>query len=101
MSEALGRPMEDLPNRPHVALNRTRSPARPCGSVQADDHCGCTTPAPRSDGAQLCGRPWEEKRHQRSLVDTHMALLFSPPRDGLSILDDLCNLLIRKSLENF
>jgi hypothetical protein len=32
------------------------------------DHCGCTTPAPRSDGGQPCGRTWEEKRHQRSVV---------------------------------
>src|SRR2546428_1179697 len=29
---------------------------------------GCTTPAPRSDGGQPCGRTWEETRHHRSLV---------------------------------
>jgi len=34
-----GRPMEDLPNGPNVALNRTLSPSRTCGSVQAGDDC--------------------------------------------------------------
>src|SRR5215468_2356394 len=29
---------------------------------------GCTTPAPRSDGGQPCGRPWEEQRQYRSLA---------------------------------
>src|SRR6266566_3829210 len=29
---------------------------------------GCTTPAPRSDVGQPCGRTWEEQRHHRSLV---------------------------------
>src|SRR5215471_7869017 len=63
-----GRPMEDRPHGQHVALHRTLSPWRTCGSVQADDHCGCTTPAPRSDGGQPWDRPWEEKRPHRSLV---------------------------------
>jgi len=35
-----GGPMEDLPNRQRLALYRTRSPSRPCGSVQTGDH-GC------------------------------------------------------------
>src|SRR5262245_7118532 len=39
-----GRPMEDLPNGQNVALNRTLSPSRTCGSVQADDHCGVPFP---------------------------------------------------------
>ena len=34
-----GRPMEDLPNGQNVALHRTLSPSRPCGSVQAGNHC--------------------------------------------------------------
>jgi len=34
-----GRPMEDLLHEQNVALNRTRSPLRPCGSVQAGHHC--------------------------------------------------------------
>jgi hypothetical protein len=34
-----GRPMEDLPNGHNVALPRTHSPLRPCGSVQAGHHC--------------------------------------------------------------
>jgi len=34
-----GRPMEDLLHEQNVALNRTRSPSRPCGSVQAGHHC--------------------------------------------------------------
>jgi len=67
-----GRPMEDLPHGQNVALNRTLSPSRPCGSDPAGYHyCprgGCTTSAPRSDGSQPCGRTWEEKRHHRSLV---------------------------------
>jgi hypothetical protein len=63
-----GRPMEDLPHGQNVALNRTRSPSRPCGSVQANDHCGCTTPAPRPDRSQSWGRTWKEKRHQHSRV---------------------------------
>jgi len=36
--QGAGRPLEDLPNGPNVALHRTRSPSRPCGSVQAGDH---------------------------------------------------------------
>jgi len=35
-----GRPLEDLPHGQPLALHRTRSPSRMCGSVQADDH-GC------------------------------------------------------------
>src|SRR6516162_6916300 len=89
MSGALGIPWRTCqadksrpePHAQPVAYMRQRS---------GRDHCGCTTPAPRSDGGQPCGRTWEEKRHQRSLVDAHMAVLFSLPRDGLSILDDLC-----------
>jgi len=34
-----GPPMEDLPNGHNVALKGTLSPSRPCGSVQAGDHC--------------------------------------------------------------
>jgi len=34
-----GRPMEDLPNGHNLALNRTLSLSRTCGSVQAGDHC--------------------------------------------------------------
>jgi len=63
-----GRPIVDLPHGPNVALHRTRSPSRTCGSVQAEDHCGCTPPAPRSDGGQPWGRPWEEQRPHRSCV---------------------------------
>jgi hypothetical protein len=35
-----GRPMEDRPHGQNVAMHRTLSPSRTCGSVQADDHCG-------------------------------------------------------------
>jgi len=28
------------------------------------------------------------------MCDAHTAVLFSPPRDGFSILDDLCKILI-------
>jgi len=31
--------MEDLPHGHNVALNRTRSPSRTCGSVQAGGPC--------------------------------------------------------------
>jgi len=31
--------MEDLQHEQNVALHRTRSPSRPCGSVQAGHHC--------------------------------------------------------------
>jgi hypothetical protein len=34
-----GRPMEDLPHGHNVALHRTRSPSRTCGSVQAGGPC--------------------------------------------------------------
>ena len=30
-----------------------------------------------------------------------MAVLFSPPRDGLSRLDDLYNLLMKNAIDNF
>src|SRR5436309_5177384 len=73
MSGALGVPWRTLPYGQNVALYRTLSPSLACGSVQADDHCGCTTPAPRSDGGQPWGRPRKEKRHHRSRV----------PRDAL------------------
>jgi hypothetical protein len=33
-----GRPMQDLPHGHNVALHRTLSLSRPCGSVQAGDH---------------------------------------------------------------
>src|SRR6266852_1368263 len=39
---------------------------------------GCTTPAPRSDGGQPCGRTWEEKRHHRSLVPRDAMLTWRP-----------------------
>src|SRR5262245_2119228 len=69
-----GRPMEDLPNGYNVTLHRTLSPSRPYGSVQAGDYCGGTTPAPRSDGGQPCGRTWEEQRHHRFLVPSALLL---------------------------
>ena len=31
--------IEDLPYGHNLALHRTRSPSRPCGSVQKGDHC--------------------------------------------------------------
>src|SRR6266446_3472554 len=100
-----GRPMEDLPNGQNVALNRTLSPSRTCGSVQAGDYYGCTTPAPRSDGSQPYGRTWEEKRHHRSLVPrdamltgwSSLRLLAMASPDW----DDLCNPLIKNTLDSF
>src|SRR5713101_9515492 len=48
---------------------------------------GCTTPAPRSDGGQPCGRTWEEKRHHRSLV----------PRDAMPTRRSSFRLLVMAS----
>ena len=51
------------PHAQPVAYGRQRSGRWPLWTPR-----GCTTPAPRSDGGQPCGRTWEEKRHHRSLV---------------------------------
>jgi len=51
------------PHAQPVASVRQRSGRRPLLIPR-----GCTTPAPRSDGSQLCDRTWEEKRYQRSRV---------------------------------
>src|SRR5215831_9243209 len=51
------------PHAQPVASVRSRSGRSPLLTPR-----GCTTPVPRSDGSQLCGRIWEEKRHHRALV---------------------------------
>ena len=135
-----GRPREDLPHGHNVALHRTRSPSRLCGSGQAGGPCcprgGGTLPHHaamedhpvvahgRSNGTiapsflvrrcpQAATPKFEVKRHGASghsndcmpvspgsysasnfAGAAHTAVLFSPPRDGFSLLDDLCKLLI-------
>src|SRR4030095_8731419 len=89
-----GRPMENLPNGQNVALNHTLSLSRTCGSVQAGDHC-CPrgiVPLPpyavmETNPVVVHGRKTAPSLPCPSGCDAHMAVLFSPPRDGLSILE--------------
>src|SRR6516165_9351463 len=81
MSGALGIPWRTCqadksrpePHAQPVAYMRQRS---------GRDHCGCTTPAPRRMEANPVSYMGGETAPALSLVDAHMAVLFSLPRDG-------------------
>jgi hypothetical protein len=52
-----GRPMEDLPHGQNVALNRTLSPSRPCGSDPAGYHYCPRGVVPRLHPAAMEANP--------------------------------------------
>jgi len=95
------RPMEDLPHGQHIALHRTLNPSRSCGSVQAGHHCwpprglyhSRTTQRWKPTLWAYMGGATAASLPRSAWCDAHRAVLFSPPRDALSRLDDLCNLL--------
>ena len=95
-----GRPMEDLPNGHNVALHRLCRPVRTDGSMSAGCHCGPrgahhsrTTRRGRTTLWSPMGRATAPSLPRSSGCAAHRAVLFSPPRDGFSILDDLWKLM--------
>jgi hypothetical protein len=52
-----GRPMEELPHGQTLALHRTRSPSRPCGSVQGGYPCCPRGGVPLPHHAAMAANP--------------------------------------------